>query len=257
MDVQKCFSLWKLKRKSMFGLPLGFEIRLPWQRNDKKWKDRQTLFIRRGPKVKFVSQNEVMGELTIFLRSVIKHKKDGIFISQDKYVTEILKKFGFTNVKTASIHMETQNPLLKDVHVCAYSPLDLVAYTDSDYAGANLDGKSTIGGCQFLGYRLISWQCKKQTVGRINVLICSGLELIKDDLKWNAKAAKDEIAVNSGKSQEGQTTTGKEFPNPLMAGSLPKTISTKWKVNVVRHNLMLLLKVNAVRHKLTTAIESC
>ncbi|GKC38446.1 putative ribonuclease H-like domain-containing protein [Tanacetum coccineum] len=41
------------------------------------------------------------------------------------------------------------------------SPFDLVAYTDSDYAGASLDRKSTTGGCQFLGSRLISWQCKK------------------------------------------------------------------------------------------------
>ncbi|GKA94653.1 hypothetical protein Tco_0816691 [Tanacetum coccineum] len=44
------------------------------------------------------------------------------------------------------------------------SPFDLVAYTDSDYVGASLDRKSTTGGCQFLGCRLISWQCKKQTV---------------------------------------------------------------------------------------------
>nr|GFB04942.1 putative ribonuclease H-like domain-containing protein [Tanacetum cinerariifolium] len=44
------------------------------------------------------------------------------------------------------------------------SPFDLVAYSDSDYAGATLDRKSTTGGCQFLGCRLISWQCKKQTV---------------------------------------------------------------------------------------------
>ncbi|GKE77808.1 hypothetical protein Tco_1543928, partial [Tanacetum coccineum] len=44
------------------------------------------------------------------------------------------------------------------------SPFDLVAYTDSNYAGASLDRKSIIGGCQFLGCRLISWQCKKQTV---------------------------------------------------------------------------------------------
>ncbi|GJX63940.1 hypothetical protein Tco_0298283 [Tanacetum coccineum] len=43
------------------------------------------------------------------------------------------------------------------------SPFDLVAYSDSDYAGASLDRKSTTGGCQFLGCRLISWQCKKQT----------------------------------------------------------------------------------------------
>nr|GEY28048.1 uncharacterized mitochondrial protein AtMg00810-like [Tanacetum cinerariifolium] len=41
---------------------------------------------------------------------------------------------------------------------------DLEAYSDSDYAGANLDRKSTTGGCQFLGRRLISWQCKKQTI---------------------------------------------------------------------------------------------
>ncbi|GJU38712.1 hypothetical protein Tco_1191669 [Tanacetum coccineum] len=44
------------------------------------------------------------------------------------------------------------------------SPFDLVAYTDSDYAGASLDRKSTIGDCKFLRCRLISWQCKKQTM---------------------------------------------------------------------------------------------
>ncbi|GJV02997.1 putative ribonuclease H-like domain-containing protein, partial [Tanacetum coccineum] len=173
-------------------------------------------------------QMSSMGELTFFLGLQVKQKEDGIFISQDKYVTEILKKFGFTDVKTASTTMETQKPLLKDedgeevdvnlyrsmigslicltssrpdimfaVCACARyqvnlkvshlhavkrifrylkgqpklglwypkdSPFDLVAYTDSDYAGASLDRKSTIGGCQFLRCRLISWQCKKQTV---------------------------------------------------------------------------------------------
>ncbi|GJT89019.1 hypothetical protein Tco_1070736 [Tanacetum coccineum] len=38
------------------------------------------------------------------------------------------------------------------------SPFDLEAFSDSDYAGASLDRKSTTGGCQFLGKRLISWQ---------------------------------------------------------------------------------------------------
>ncbi|GJV92262.1 putative ribonuclease H-like domain-containing protein [Tanacetum coccineum] len=173
-------------------------------------------------------QMSSMGELTFFLGLQVKQKEDGIFISQDKYVTEILKKFGFTDVKTASTPMETHKPLLKDADgedvdehlyrsmigslmyltssrpdimfaVCACaryqvnpkvshlhavkrifrylkgqpklglwypkdSPFDLVAYTDSDYAGASLDRKSTTGGCQFLGCRLISWQCKKQTV---------------------------------------------------------------------------------------------
>ena len=44
------------------------------------------------------------------------------------------------------------------------SPLILEAYSDSDYGGASLDRKSTTGGCQYLGSRLISWQCKKQTI---------------------------------------------------------------------------------------------
>nr|GEX19788.1 putative ribonuclease H-like domain-containing protein [Tanacetum cinerariifolium] len=44
------------------------------------------------------------------------------------------------------------------------SPFNLVVYSNSDYAGASLDKKSTTRGCQFLGCRLISWQYKKQTV---------------------------------------------------------------------------------------------
>ncbi|GJW06298.1 putative ribonuclease H-like domain-containing protein [Tanacetum coccineum] len=120
----------------------------------------------------------------------VTQKDDGIFISQDKYVDEILKKFGFSTVKTTSTPMETSKPLMKDenaedVDVHLYrsmigslmyltssrpdiifvdSPFDLEAYTDSDYAGASLDRKSTTRGCQFLRSRLISWQCKKQTV---------------------------------------------------------------------------------------------
>ncbi|GJR33876.1 putative ribonuclease H-like domain-containing protein [Tanacetum coccineum] len=173
-------------------------------------------------------QMSSMGELTFFLGLQVKQKEDGIFISQDKYVAEILKKFDFASVKTASTPIETQKSLTKDeeaadvdVHlyrsmigslmyltasrpdimfaVCAcsrfqvtpktshlnavkrifrylkgkpklglwyprVSSFDLEAYSDSDYAGANLDRKSTTGGCQFLGRRLISWQCKKQTI---------------------------------------------------------------------------------------------
>ncbi|GKG03868.1 uncharacterized mitochondrial protein-like protein, partial [Tanacetum coccineum] len=44
------------------------------------------------------------------------------------------------------------------------SPFELEAFSDSDYGGASLYRKSTTGGCQFLGRRLISWQCKKQTI---------------------------------------------------------------------------------------------
>ncbi|GJR22613.1 putative ribonuclease H-like domain-containing protein [Tanacetum coccineum] len=169
-----------------------------------------------------------MGELTFFLGLQVKQKSDGIFISQDKYVAKILKKFDFAFVKTASTLIETNKALVKDEEaedvdehlyrsmigslmyltasrpdimfaVCACvrfqvtpksshlhdvkrifrylkgqpklglwyprdSPFDLEAFSDSDYAGASIDRKSTTGGCQFLGKRLISWQCKKQTI---------------------------------------------------------------------------------------------
>ncbi|GKD34810.1 retrovirus-related pol polyprotein from transposon TNT 1-94 [Tanacetum coccineum] len=81
-------------------------------------------------------------------------KEDGIFISQDKYVNEILNKFGFSDVKTARTPMETQKALLKDVD------------------GKDVDEhlyRSMIGLLMYLtssrpDIMLISWQCKKQTV---------------------------------------------------------------------------------------------
>nr|GEW46826.1 hypothetical protein [Tanacetum cinerariifolium] len=58
-----------------------------------------------------------MGELTFFLGLQVKQKEDGIFISQDKYVAKILKKFDFLSVKTTSTPIETQKPLVKDEEV--------------------------------------------------------------------------------------------------------------------------------------------
>nr|GEX06012.1 ribonuclease H-like domain, reverse transcriptase, RNA-dependent DNA polymerase [Tanacetum cinerariifolium] len=98
-------------------------------------------------------QMSSMRDLTLFLGLQVKQKKDGIFISQDKYVAEILKKFRY---------LKGQPKL--GLWYLIDSPFDLVAYTNSDYARASLDMKSTTGGCQFLRGTLISWQCKKQTV---------------------------------------------------------------------------------------------
>ncbi|GJV88696.1 ribonuclease H-like domain-containing protein [Tanacetum coccineum] len=116
-------------------------------------------------------QMSSMGELTFFLGLQVKQLTKGIFISQDKYVADILKKFDFLSIRTATTPIESNKPLVKDddgvdvdVHVYRDSPFELEAYSDSDYGGASLDRKSTTGGCQFLGRRLISWQCKKQTI---------------------------------------------------------------------------------------------
>nr|GEZ03715.1 ribonuclease H-like domain-containing protein [Tanacetum cinerariifolium] len=59
-------------------------------------------------------QMSSMGELTFFLGLQVKQKKDGIFISQDKYVADILRKFGLTEGKSASTPIDTEKPLLKD-----------------------------------------------------------------------------------------------------------------------------------------------
>ncbi|GJX47414.1 putative ribonuclease H-like domain-containing protein [Tanacetum coccineum] len=159
-------------------------------------------------------QMSSMGELTFFLGLQVKQKEDEIFISQDKYVTEILKKIGFSDVKTASTPVKTHKPLLKDadgeevdvhlytsmIHSLMYltssrpdimfavctctryqvnpkmshlhavkrifryfkgqpklglwypkdSPFELVAYTDSDYAGASLDRKFITGEVEYV-----------------------------------------------------------------------------------------------------------
>ncbi|GJX17894.1 putative ribonuclease H-like domain-containing protein, partial [Tanacetum coccineum] len=162
----------------------------------------KTLFIMKDRGDILLVQMSSIGELTFFLGLQVQQKEDGIFISQDKYVADILKKFDFVTVKAASTSIETNKALNKDeeaedVDVHLYrsmigslmyltaswpdiiylkgqpklglwypmdSPFNLEAFLDSDYAGANLDRKSTTGGCQFLGKRLISWQSKKQTI---------------------------------------------------------------------------------------------
>ncbi|GJU87198.1 putative ribonuclease H-like domain-containing protein [Tanacetum coccineum] len=59
-------------------------------------------------------QMSSMGELTFFLGLQVMQRDDGIFISQDKYVADILKKFDFVTVKIASTLIETNKALLKD-----------------------------------------------------------------------------------------------------------------------------------------------
>ncbi|GKE59607.1 putative ribonuclease H-like domain-containing protein, partial [Tanacetum coccineum] len=59
-------------------------------------------------------QMSSMGELTFFLGLQVQQKKKGIFISQDKYVHEILRKYNFTDVKSASTQTDLEKPLVQD-----------------------------------------------------------------------------------------------------------------------------------------------
>nr|GEW56365.1 hypothetical protein [Tanacetum cinerariifolium] len=139
------------------------------------------------------------------------------------------------------------------------SPFNLVAYSNSDYAGASLDRKSTTEGCQFLGCRLISWQCKKQIVVvtssteaeyidaascytqvlwiQINCWIIDQMVSSKDSsnplmadnfLKIVWYSTHHVALMKSWLVQKqmalGQMATGKEILDPFMTGSLPKTM---------------------------------
>ncbi|GJR76879.1 putative ribonuclease H-like domain-containing protein [Tanacetum coccineum] len=137
-------------------------------------KINKTLFIKRHKGDILLMSS--MGELTFFLGLQVKQKKDDIFISQDKYVVEILKKFGFTKVKTASTPMETQKPLLKDedgkeVDVHMYrSIIGSLMYLTSSRpaimfavcacARYQVNPKVFHLRCERI-FRLISWQCKE------------------------------------------------------------------------------------------------
>ncbi|GJV42514.1 putative ribonuclease H-like domain-containing protein [Tanacetum coccineum] len=92
-----------------------------------------------------------MGELNFFLGLQVKQRKDGIFISQDKYVTKILRKFSFTDVKIASTPLDTEKPLLKD--------------SDGDDVDVHLF-RSMIGSLMYLTLSRpdIMFACKKQTM---------------------------------------------------------------------------------------------
>ncbi|GJY50910.1 uncharacterized mitochondrial protein-like protein [Tanacetum coccineum] len=96
-------------------------------------------------------QMSSMGELTFFLGLQVTQKEDGIFISQDKYLAEILKKFNYTDVKSTSTLVDLEKPLVKD--------------GDTNDADVHLY-RSIIGSLMYLTASRpdIMFACKKQTV---------------------------------------------------------------------------------------------
>ncbi|GJV67861.1 putative ribonuclease H-like domain-containing protein, partial [Tanacetum coccineum] len=145
-----------------------------------------------------------MGELTFFLGLQVQQRPDGIFISQDKYVQEILKKFDLESVRTATTPYEAPKPKSKNepdspVNVHLYRSMigslmyltasrpdimfavsacsrNQVTPTTSNLEAVKkifkylkgqpmlMDRKSTTGGCHFLGRRLISWQMQEANI---------------------------------------------------------------------------------------------
>ncbi|KAL7616273.1 hypothetical protein Lser_V15G04005 [Lactuca serriola] len=120
--------------------------------------------------------------MTMFLGLQICQDSTRILLHQGKYVEDTLEKFGFKDSKAALTPM-AERPLLSPdpdgesadqteyrsmirslMYLTATRPVIMFAVSDCNYGGCELDGKSTSGGCQFLGDRLVSWQCKKQQI---------------------------------------------------------------------------------------------
>ncbi|GKA54651.1 putative reverse transcriptase domain-containing protein, partial [Tanacetum coccineum] len=165
MDVKSAFLYGKIEVEVYVCQPPGFEDPdFP----DRVYKVEKALYgLHQAPRAWYETLSTYLldngfqrGKIdkTLFIRRdkglQVKQKEDGIFLSQDKYVTEILKKFGFSDVKTASTPMETHKPLLKDA--------------DGEDVDEHLY-RYMIGSLMYLtslrpDIILISWQCKKQTV---------------------------------------------------------------------------------------------
>ncbi|GKD36465.1 retrovirus-related pol polyprotein from transposon TNT 1-94, partial [Tanacetum coccineum] len=112
MDVKSAFLYETIDEEVYVCQPLGFEDP---QFLDKVYKVEKSLYgLHQAPRAWYESLMRYIGELAFFLGLQVQQKKDGIFISQDKYVADILKKFDFATVKTTSTPMEPNKALIKD-----------------------------------------------------------------------------------------------------------------------------------------------
>nr|GEV31226.1 hypothetical protein [Tanacetum cinerariifolium] len=104
----------------------------------------------------------MMGEMTFFLGLQVNQSPCGIFINQSNYVLEIPRKYGMESCEPVGTPMEIKDKLDLDQN---RTPVDGTKYhsmIDADYAGCKDTFKSTSGGAQFLGEKLVSWSSKKQ-----------------------------------------------------------------------------------------------
>ncbi|GKC14549.1 putative ribonuclease H-like domain-containing protein [Tanacetum coccineum] len=157
MDVKSAFLYGKFEEEVYVCQPLGFE---DLEFLDRVYKVEKTLYgLHQAPRAWYETLSTYLLD-NGFQRGQIDKT---LFIKRVKASTHGDFKPLLQGCRAEDVDILKASPKLglwypKD------SPFDLEAYTDSDYASASLDRKSITGGCQFFRSRLISWQCKKQTV---------------------------------------------------------------------------------------------
>ncbi|EOY13955.1 Uncharacterized protein TCM_032871 [Theobroma cacao] len=101
----------------------------------------------------------MMGELKYFLGLQIKQSEEEIFINQERYTYDMLKKFDVMKLKSNSTPMSPSTKLDLDEKG---KDVDQKLYRDADFVGSRTNRESTSGTCQFLRRMLVSWSSKKQ-----------------------------------------------------------------------------------------------
>nr|GEX24794.1 putative ribonuclease H-like domain-containing protein [Tanacetum cinerariifolium] len=154
-------------------------------------------------------QMSAMGELNFFLGLQVLQKEDGIFLSQDKYIGDILKKFGFSDVRSSNTPMDKENPWGKegpgkDVELCLYrSMIGSLMYLTA--SGPDI----MFVVCACARYQVTPKECHLHAVKRI-------FRYLKGHPKlglWYPKASSFDLVAYSdsdygGASQDRKSTTG-------------------------------------------------
>ncbi|GJT50185.1 ribonuclease H-like domain-containing protein [Tanacetum coccineum] len=286
MNVKSAFLYGKIEEEVHVCQPPGFEDpEFP----NKVYKVEKALYgLHQAPRAWYETLSTYLldngfqrGELTFFLILQVTQKDDGIFISQDKYVDKIVKKFGFSTVKIASTPMETSKPLLKDAKakdidvylyrsmigllmylttsrpdimfaVCACVRFQFTPKVSHLHAVKRIfrylkDRKFTTGGCQFLGSRLISWQCKKQTIvanstTEAEYVAASNETFIKE---WEDRMERAATTTSSLEAEQDSGNINRTQSMETLNESFPQgtgsvLVYAAWhSLTAVRHKLMM------------------
>ncbi|GJX63407.1 retrovirus-related pol polyprotein from transposon TNT 1-94 [Tanacetum coccineum] len=98
----------------------------------------------------------------LVLTSIPRNLLEGTLSINAKYALEILKKHGMEKCDTVGTLMATKSKLDADLSGKLIDQTDYHNFLDAGYAGCIDTRKSTSGGIQFLGDKLVSWMSKKQ-----------------------------------------------------------------------------------------------
>nr|GEW09680.1 hypothetical protein [Tanacetum cinerariifolium] len=164
--------------------------------------------------LKYKFMIKYLGKLKYFFGIEVILTSKGICLKQRKYVLDLLSKYGMLACKHAKAPLMSKIIISNEVtdidsildnitdykklmglgiHIVKNSAMNLLAFSDADWAKCVIQRKSVTGYCVFLNNSLVSWKSKKQ-----NTLLNSStkaeyraLALVTSEVIWILKFLKD------------------------------------------------------------------